>query len=84
MKAIRRRNKRRDADALNLKPHSPVKCVTLSFFKESEGGMGQKDAMYLFKCAGIPCRRSTSIYMGHTAVDVPKRFAKRAERILFR
>lgn len=56
-----------------------------SVLKTSEGGMGQKTALFILSEANIKARPAISCYVGHTAVEVTgnKRIQRRAARILF-
>jgi hypothetical protein len=56
--------------------------TTFSVYKTCEGGPGREWAMQMLRDAKIPCRPGYSPYMGQVGIDVPKSFAKRAERIL--
>lgn len=49
-----------------------------------DGGLGLY-AIQILLDAGIPARRDSdgSIFMGHVAIMVPKRYAKRAERLVY-
>lgn len=62
-----------------------MKTQVYSFYKASEGGMGQKFALDLLRGAGIKAERWSSIYVAHTAVRVHgnARVQKRAEKLLF-
>ena len=54
--------------------------------KATEGGMGQKTALFLLKEVGIKAVGVPSAYLGHTAVLVNtenKRIIARIERVLY-
>ena len=54
--------------------------------KRTEGGMGQKLAMFLLTEAGIPCAKDYSPYVGHTGLRVlsrNQRVIARANTILY-
>jgi len=55
---------------------------SFSVLKQAEGGPGLS-VMFKLEAAGIPCRRTESPYVGHVAVEVPDRFARRADRLIF-
>lgn len=56
---------------------------TFSIEKASEGGMGGSYAMFLLKDVNsIPCRRAYSPYVGQTGVEVPRKFARKARKLL--
>lgn len=66
--------------------------MILSVLKATEGGMGQKTALFLLKEAGIRARPAYSIYVGHTGVEIltktgqvceNKRTIRRAERVIW-
>lgn len=68
---------------VNSRFHGTTRA-TFSFLKASEGGQSFTDAKRNLEDKGITdVRRESSIYVGHTALSVPVRFGKRAERILF-
>jgi len=56
-----------------------------SILKATEGGMGQRTALFLLAEAGIKGRATTSCYIGHTAVAVDggKRLQAKVSRILY-
>lgn len=54
-----------------------------SVFKAAEGGPGY-GALDFLKDAGIPARRCSSIYVGHLGIMVPKKYQKKAAKILYR
>jgi hypothetical protein len=58
------------------------KIVTLSIENARSGGLGLF-ALRLLKDAGIPARRGVTVYQDHVGIEVPKRFAARAEKLIF-
>jgi len=56
-----------------------------SILKATEGGKGQKMALIQLRSAGIKAKPCTSIYVGHTGVEVEgnQREIKKAEKIIF-
>lgn len=66
--------------------------MILSVLKATEGGIGQKTSIFLLKEAGIKARPATSIYVGHTGVEIltasgqvseNKRVIRKAEKVLW-
>jgi hypothetical protein len=55
-----------------------------SVWKATEGGIGQKFAMFLLREAGIVAEPAGTIYVGHSGIRVygGNRIQRRAERIL--
>ena len=53
-----------------------------SLLSVNEGGPGHS-VLFSLEDAKIPARSCTSPYVGHVGVEVPTRFANRAERIIF-
>lgn len=53
--------------------------------KKSEGGVGQKDGMFLLRDHGIKCEPAYSCYVGHSGILVhgSQRIVNKAERILY-
>lgn len=60
-------------------------CEKFHVLKATEGGKGQRVAMYQLKAAGIVCKADDSPYVGHTAVLVfgTKRDLNKAEKIVY-
>lgn len=57
--------------------------VTFSIGKASEGGMGGSYALFLLKDINkIPARRGYTPYVGQTGVEVPKKYARKAAKLL--
>jgi hypothetical protein len=56
-----------------------------SLLRAIEGGIGQRQALFLLHDAGIKAKAATSIYVGQTAVAVTgnKRTQRKASRILY-
>lgn len=70
------------------KPMKPVNWDKIqtnnySLLKKSEGGASLKDHMLSLAVHGIPSRKSHSPYVGHTALEVPKKHARKASKILY-
>lgn len=59
-----------------------VQIACFSVHKATEGGIGYY-AMESLKDAGIPCRKGYSPFVGQVGIDVPKKFEKKASKILF-
>lgn len=58
-------------------------AAQFSIEKASEGGMGGSYALFLLKDMNkIPARRCYSPYVGQTGVEVPKKFARKAAKLL--
>lgn len=57
--------------------------VILNFLKASEGGMSQRAAKEMLTDNGIKAQIVPSIYVGHSAVEVPARQQKKAARLLW-
>ena len=58
-------------------------AITFSIEKASEGGMGGSYAIFLLKDLNkIPARRAYSPYVGQTGVQVPKKYERKARKLL--
>ena len=60
-----------------------IETSHFSVYKHGEGGMPLKHHMAQLAAAGIPSRKAHSPYVGHTALEVPKKHEKKAGRILY-
>ena len=58
-----------------------VKTEHFSIESAREGGLGLF-AIRILADAGIPARRCESVYQGHVGIEVPAKFAKRAEKLI--
>ena len=67
---------------MKTKPFDYHNSVHICILKASEDGMAQTTVKLWLEEAGIPCRFGSSPYIGHYDVIVPKRYGKRATRIL--
>ena len=56
--------------------------ITFSVTKATEGGIGQSFGMFLLKTKGIPSRKAYSPYVGQTGIEVPKKFQRKAAKLL--
>ena len=56
-------------------------AVTLSILTAREGGYGMY-ALNILRSVGIPAKRGSSPYIGHVGILVPRKFVKRAERLI--
>lgn len=63
----------------------PIERIEISLLKASEGGMSRADACALLRAKGVVgVKYAHSPYVGHYGLSIPKRFGKRAARLLFR
>ncbi len=61
-----------------------IERVEFSLLKASEGGISRDAACAMLRDAGVVgVQYAHSPYVGHYGLSVPKRFGKRAARILF-
>ena len=59
-----------------------IDTARFSVLKATEGGPGYS-VLGDLKYAGIPCQKCYTPYVGNVAVEVPKKYGKRAEKIIF-
>lgn len=58
------------------------RAITFSITKADEGGPGGAFIIWLLKSEGIPARRAYSPYVGQTGVEIPKKFERKARRLI--
>lgn len=61
-----------------------MKVIHFSFLKRAEGGQSFDCAKRTLEEAGVTdIQREASPYVGHNALSVPRKFARRTERLMF-
>jgi hypothetical protein len=55
--------------------------VTFSIENSKSGGLGFF-ALAILKLHGIPARRGTTVYQDHVGIEVPKRYERRAGKLI--
>jgi len=59
------------------------KTVTFCYLKKSEGGVSRQDIIDRLASRNIPARPTHCIYVGMWAIEVPARYERRVDKLLF-